>query len=124
MAVMKSLVLIILWLWAAPVSADKLEAREHQDRYDQRQAYSRVPQYQDHKDPTEQVLEVLLNQGISGVGLIFLSWFIWKTNGQARADRRELEGRLLDVIKESNRTLVEHGVELQNISRELERIRT
>jgi hypothetical protein len=82
-----------------------------------------MPQHQDHKDPTEQVLEVLLNQGISGVGLIFLSWFIWKTNGQARADRRELEGRLLDVIKESNKTLVEHGVELQNISRELERIR-
>ena len=120
---MKVSALIILWLWAAPVSADKLEAREHQDRYNQSHGYSRAPQHQDHKDPTEQVLEVLLNQGISGVGLIFLSWFIWKTNGQARADRRELEGRLLDVIKESNKTLVEHGVELQNISRELERIR-
>ena len=114
---------IILWLWAAPVLADKLEAREHNDRYERRE-YSRVPQHQDHKDAAEQILEVLLNQGIAGVGLIFLSWFIWKTNGQARADRRELEGRLLDVIKENNKTLVEHGVELQNISRELERIRS
>jgi hypothetical protein len=121
---MKLFPLFILWLWAAPVFADKLEAREHNDRYSGHYGYSRVPQHQDRQDPTEQILEVLLNQGISGVGLIFLSWFIWKTNGQARADRRELEGRLLDVIKESNKTLVEHGVELQNISRELERIRS
>jgi hypothetical protein len=79
---------------------------------------------QQDQDPSEQILGVLIDQGIAGVGLIFLSWFIWKTNGQARADRRELEGRLLDVIKETNKTLVEHGVELQNISRELERIRS
>jgi hypothetical protein len=84
----------------------------------------RYSDQQDQQDPTEQILGVLIDQGIAGVGLIFLSWFIWKTNGQARADRRELEGRLLDVIKETNKTLVEHGVELQNISREIERIRS
>lgn len=130
---MKTSALIILSFWVAPVFADVM-ARDHeaqyQGLYDNRFRNMKIPaeprryQSDQDQDPSEQILGVLIDQGIAGVGLIFLSWFIWKTNGQARADRRELEGRLLDVIKETNKTLVEHGVELQNISREIERIRS
>jgi hypothetical protein len=131
---MKASALIILAFWVTPVFAD-VQARDHESSYhgiyEPRLRQMNLPpeprrysDQQDQQDPSEQILGVLIDQGIAGVGLIFLSWFIWKTNGQARADRRELEGRLLDVIKETNKTLVEHGVELQNISRELERIRS
>jgi hypothetical protein len=130
---MKASALIILSFWVAPVFAD-VQARDHEASYhgiyEPRLRQMNIPseprRYSDQQDqdPSEQILGVLIDQGIAGVGLIFLSWFIWKTNGQARADRRELEGRLLDVIKETNKTLVEHGVELQNISREIERVRT
>ena len=116
--------LIIICLWAAPVIADQLIAREHNDRqyrYEDHQ-YSRVPERHD-KDPTEQIFEVLIDQGIAGVGLIFLSWFIWKTNGQARQDRRELEGRLITLIEKTNTSLTEQKDHLENIGRELERLR-
>jgi hypothetical protein len=78
---------------------------------------------QQDQDPSEQILGVLIDQGIAGVGLIFLSWFIWKTNGQARQDRRELEGRLIALIEKTNTSLTEQKSELENIGRELERLR-
>lgn len=121
---MRIIIFTILCLWVAPVFADQLIAREHNDRhvrYEDRQ-YSRVPERQE-KDPTEQIFEVLIDQGIAGVGLIFLSWFIWKTNGQARQDRRELEGRLITLIEKTNTSLTEQKDHLENIGRELERLR-
>ena len=107
-------------------------AREHQSyqgmyepRFRDMQVSPEPRYHEEHADmdPTEQVFEVLIDQGIAGVGLIFLSWFIWKTNGQARTDRRELEGRLIALIEKTNTTLVEQKSELGNIGRELERLR-
>ena len=117
---MRITALIILWLWAAPVLAEKLEAREHNDRRE----YSRVPQHQVHQDSTDKILEVLLNQGIAGVGLIFLSWFIWKQGAIAREDRRELEGRLITLIEKTNTTLTQQTDHLEGIERELEHMRS
>ena len=121
---MRIIIFTLLCLWVAPVIADQLIAREHNDRqyrYEDRQ-YSRVPERQD-QDPTKQILGILIDQGIAGVGLIFLGWFIWKTNGQARQDRRELEGRLITLIEKTNTSLTEQKDHLENIGRELERLR-
>ena len=124
--------LIIIWLWAAPVFADVM-ARDHESQYhgiyEPRLRQMNIPpeprRYSDQQDqdPSEQILGVLIDQGIAGVGLIFLSWFIWKTNGQARQDRRELEGRLIALIEKTNTSLTEQKSELENIGRELERLR-
>jgi len=124
--------LIIIWLWAAPVFADVM-ARDHESQYhgiyEPRLRQMNIPpeprRYSDQQDqdPSEQILGVLIDQGIAGVGLIFLSWFIWKTNGQARQDRRELEGRLIALIEKTNTSLTEQKSELENIGRELERMR-
>jgi hypothetical protein len=123
---------IIIWLWAAPVFADVM-ARDHESQYhgiyEPRLRQMNIPpeprRYSDQQDqdPSEQILGVLIDQGIAGVGLIFLSWFIWKTNGQARQDRRELEGRLIALIEKTNTSLTEQKSELENIGRELERLR-
>jgi hypothetical protein len=124
--------LIIIWLWAAPVFADVM-ARDHESQYhgiyEPRLRQMNIPpeprRYSDQQDqdPSEQILGVLIDQGIAGVGLIFLSWFIWKTNGLARQDRRELEGRLIALIEKTNTSLTEQKSELENIGRELERLR-
>tara|TARA_A100000172_G_scaffold57334_1_gene37137 strand:+ start:725 stop:1099 length:375 start_codon:yes stop_codon:yes gene_type:complete len=123
---MRITIFAIICLWVAPVFADQLIAREHRDGHyeDRRPEYSRVPHHQEtDKDSTEKILEVLLNQGIAGVGLIFLSWFIWKQGTIAREDRRELEGRLISLIEKTNTTLTEQKDHLEGIERELEHIR-
>ena len=118
---MRFVFVILIWLGVDQLLADHHD--HHAPSYrEHRPQYSRVPA-QEEKDPTEQIFEVLIDQGIAGGGLIFLSWFIWKTNGQARTDRRELEGRLITLIEKTNTTLVEQKSELENIGRELERIR-
>jgi len=87
-----------------------------------------------HDDEGEDFLEsaqgVLLQQGISGVVLAVCFFFIWKQNGQARADREKLEERIFSLTEKTNQVMLDqkaehekHGSELQNISRELERIR-
>ena len=120
---MRSVFILSIWIWAAVAWASPVIHDRHDDPYrEHRPMYSRVPE-KTAADPSEQIFEVLIGQGIAGVGLIFLSWFIWKTNGQARTDRRELEGRLIALIEKTNTTLVEQKAQLENIGRELERIR-
>ena len=89
------------------------------------------PRYDDEgEDFLESAQGVLLQQGISGVVLAVCFFFIWKQNGQARADREKLEERIFSLTEKTNQVMLDqkaehekHGSELQNISRELERIR-
>jgi hypothetical protein len=75
------------------------------------------------KDSTEQILDILLSQGVAGVGLIVLALWIKTTTTQARTDRIRIEERVFDLVTETNTNLVGQRAELANISRELERIR-
>ena len=76
------------------------------------------------KDSTEQILDILLSQGVAGVGLIVLAWWIKTTTTQARADRIRIEERVFDLVEKTNSQLAEQHSELTNISRELERLRS
>jgi hypothetical protein len=76
------------------------------------------------KDSTEKVLDILLSQGVAGVGLIVLAWWIKTSTAQARTDRLRIEERVFNLVEKSNLQLAEQHSELANISRELERIRS
>lgn len=143
-AVVIAVVITAFFFWAlqSPIKGVPLEAREHNfqpenhpDRKRGQNYYdTRVPPdpvHQDHSDDyQQQILDVILSQGISGVGLIFLSWFIWKMNGQAHQDRKDSENKLVELLAASNAAqlqsvekLAKFGSELENMSREIERIR-
>ena len=74
-------------------------------------------------DPTEKVIEIILSQGVAGVGLIVLAWWIKTTTAQARADRLRIEERVFDLMEKTNVHLAEQHAELENLSREFERSR-
>ena len=86
-------------------------------------SYSQYPAQPPPKDSAEQVLDILLSQGVAGVGLIVLGWWIKTTTAQARADRLRIEERVFDLVEKTNAQLAEQHSELTNIGRELERIR-
>jgi hypothetical protein len=76
------------------------------------------------RDATEKVLDILLSQGVAGVGLIVLGWWIKTSTAQARTDRIRIEERVFDLVERTNKNLAEQHSELGNISRELERLRS
>ena len=103
--------LVFLLLAASPVGADKL----------MEQTIVEVPSIASYpqppaKDSAEQVLDILLSQGVAGVGLIVLGWWIKTTTAQARADRLRIEERVFDLIEKTNSQLAEQHSELTNIS--------
>ena len=121
---MRILLVLILIVIACPAWADKLE--EQQPSLVAPQApvsYVQYPAPATPKDATEQVLDILLSQGVAGVGLIVLGWWIKTSTAQARTDRLRIEERVFDLVEKSNTQLSEQHAELANISRELERIR-
>ena len=106
--------------------------QEDRGRRTQQQFYQLPPPPANDEglDFLESAQGVLLQQGISGVVLAVCFFFIWKQNGQARADREKLEERIFSLTEKTNQVMLDqkaehekHGTELQNISRELERIR-
>ena len=146
-AVVAALAITLFFVWAlqSPIRAipvESAEAREHnyhpdhkEERFRDEIRYTRTPPDPGHDshssdDYQQQILDVILSQGISGVGLIFLSWFIWKMNGQAHADRKDSENKLVELLAANNAAqlqsvekLAKFGSELENMSREIERIR-
>ena len=121
---MRILLVLLVLVIACPAWADKLE--EQQPSLVAPQApvsYVQYPAQPPAKDATEQVLDILLSQGVAGVGLIVLGWWIKTSTAQARADRLRIEERVFDLIEKTNSQLAEQHAELTNISRELERIR-
>jgi len=117
------ILLVFLLLAASPVGADKLMEQTFVERPPSA-SYSQYPAEPPAKDSAEQVLDILLSQGVAGVGLIVLGWWIKTTTAQARVDRLRIEERVFDLIEKTNSQLAEQHSELTNISRELERIRS
>ena len=121
---MRILLVLLALVIPYPAWADKL--MEQQPSLVAPQApvsYVQYPAPPPSKDPTEKVIDILLSQGVAGVGLIVLGWWIKTSTAQARADRLRIEERVFDLIEKTNSQLAEQHAELANISRELERIR-
>ena len=118
---MKNLVaLAFLMLVSCPALADNLMAQPSAEQSSMRTAPAQIQQ---SGDPTEKVIDILLSQGVAGVGLIVLAWWIKTTTAQARADRLRIEERVFDLMEKTNSHLAEQHAELENISREFERSR-
>ena len=123
---MKILALGFALLWfTAPLYADNLLARQHEyvdRRPNPHTQYTRIPEPVG-EDPTEKIIDILLSQGVAGIGLIVLGWWIKTSSAEARADRLKIEERVFNLVEKTNEVLGEHKSELENIGRELERIR-
>ena len=123
---MKILALGFALLWfTAPLYADNLLARQHEyvDRRPNPHAqYTRLPEPVG-EDPTQKIIDILLSQGVAGIGLIVLGWWIKTSSAEARADRLKIEERVFNLVEKTNETLGEYKGELENVGRELERIR-
>ena len=118
---MKIILLILVLLWiSAPVFSTG-HHREH-DIYEPQRHYSRVPEPAP-SDPTQKIIDILLGQGVAGIGLIVLGWWIKTSSAEARADRLKIEERVFNLVEKTNETLGEYKGELENVGRELERIR-
>jgi hypothetical protein len=123
---MKYVAVVFVMLWfTTPILADDALARDHEyvDRRPNPHAqYTRVPEPVG-EDPTEKVIDILLSQGVAGIGLIVLGWWIKTSSAEARADRLKIEERVFNLVEKTNKTLGEYRGELENVGRELERIR-
>tara|TARA_R110000765_G_scaffold210964_2_gene316087 strand:+ start:661 stop:1011 length:351 start_codon:yes stop_codon:yes gene_type:complete len=114
---MRLILLAVLMCVAAPALADTLMAQPSTEFIPVAVAQTQTT------DPTEKVIDILLSQGVAGVGLIVLAWWIKTTTAQARADRLRIEERVFDLMERTNSVLTEQHAELENISRELARLR-
>jgi hypothetical protein len=92
------------------------------DIYEPNRHYTRVPEPAP-SDPTQKIIDILLGQGVAGIGLIVLGWWIKTSSAEARADRLKIEERVFNLVEKTNETLGEYKGELENVGRELERIR-
>tara|TARA_R110002051_G_scaffold251521_1_gene310912 strand:+ start:311 stop:673 length:363 start_codon:yes stop_codon:yes gene_type:complete len=119
---MKNLVALAFFLLiATPALADYLMAQPSSDFVPVAVAQTQVPVQSG--DPTQKAIDILLSQGVAGIGLIVLAWWIKTTTAQARADRLRIEERVFDLMEKTNSHLAEQHAELENISREFERSR-
>ena len=118
---MKNLVVFaFLMLVSCPVLADNLMA---QPSAEQPMRTAPVQIQTQSGDPTQKAIDILLSQGVAGIGLIVLAWWIKTTTAQARADRLRIEERVFDLMEKTNVHLAEQHAELEHISREFERSR-
>ena len=119
---MKNLVaLAFLMLIATPARADNLMAQPSAEQPSMRTEPVQIQTQSG--DPTQKAIDILLSQGVAGIGLIVLAWWIKTTTAQARADRLRIEERVFDLMEKTNVHLAEQHAELENISREFERSR-
>lgn len=118
---MRLIVFAVLMCVAAPALADYLMAQPSPEFIPVAVAQTQVPVQSG--DPTQKAIDILLSQGVAGIGLIVLAWWIKTTTAQARADRLRIEERVFDLMERTNSVLTEQHAELENISRELARLR-
>jgi len=118
---MKLLILAFFLLIATPARADTLMAQPSAEQSSM--IVSPVQIQTQSGDPTQKAIDILLSQGVAGIGLIVLAWWIKTTTAQARADRLRIEERVFDLMEKTNSHLAEQHAELENISREFERSR-
>ena len=141
-AVVISVAITTFFFWAlqSPIRAvpvESAEAREHQYDYhpdhrdehpmQEKQGYS----YQKEEDNLpDQIANIFLEQGWIGAMLLLVMAYMHYSQKTARSDRIKLEDKLVEMLKNSNNVQLENvkelskiGSELENISREMERIR-
>ena len=115
---MKNIIVVLTLWWCATAHGNTI-LDEYRDP-----TYSRVPVIEPQTGETaDEIAEILLSQGVAGIGLIVLGWWIKTTTQEARADRIRIEERVFDLVEKTNSHLAEQRAELENISRELERLR-
>jgi len=120
---MRLIVFAVLMCVAGAALADNLVAQPSAEFIPSAVAQTQVLSVQHPVDPTEKAIDILLSQGVAGIGLIVLAWWIKTTTAQARADRLRIEERVFDLMERTNSVLTEQHAELENISRELARLR-
>ena len=83
------------------------------------------PRHDDHSDETipDQIATIFLDQGWIGGMLLLVMGYMHVSQKQARADRIKLEDKLVDLLTNNNKELAKFSAELDNLSREVERIR-
>jgi hypothetical protein len=107
--------------------------QEDRGRRTQQQFYQLPPPPREEEKPDtipDQIAAIFLDQGWIGAMMLLLMGYLHISQKTARTDRLRLEEKLFSLTEKTNETLAEqktehekHGSELQNISRELERIR-
>jgi hypothetical protein len=97
----------------------------HPQGQQQPQYYQTPPRHDDHSDEpiTDQIATIFLDQGWIGGMMLLLMAYLHFTQKQARADRIKLEDKLVDLLTNNNKELAKFSAELDNLSREVERIR-
>ena len=83
------------------------------------------PRHDDHSEEPlpDQIAAIFLDQGWIGGMMLLLMAYLHFTQKQARADRIKLEDKLVDLLTNNNKELAKFSAELDNLSREVERIR-
>ena len=93
---------------------------QHQPQY-----YQPPPlRHEDHSDDLiDQIAQVFLSQGWIGGMLLLVMGYQHVSQKQARSDRIRLEESLVQLLTDNNKELAKFSAELDNLSREVERIR-
>jgi hypothetical protein len=83
------------------------------------------PRHDGHSDEsiTEQIATIFLDQGWIGAMMLLLMAYMHYSQKTARADRIRLEESLVQIMMDNNKELAKFSAELDNLSREVERIR-
>ena len=83
------------------------------------------PRHDDHSEEsiTDQVIAQFLKNGWIGAMLLITMAYMHYSQKTARQDRIKLEDKLVQLLMDNNTQLTKFSAEMENMSRELERIR-
>jgi hypothetical protein len=83
------------------------------------------PRHDDHSDEPlpDQIAAIFLDQGWIGGMMLLLMAYMHYSQKTARQDRIKLEDKLVQLLMDNNTQLTKFSAEMENMSRELERIR-
>ena len=83
------------------------------------------PRHDDHSDETitDQIATIFLDQGWIGAMMLLLMAYMHYSQKTARQDRIKLEDKLVQLLMDNNTQLTKFSAEMENMGRELERIR-
>ena len=115
------------------LSYDTRVAHEPAPRYSdsQTQYYSPPPQKDDDDSYLDTATKMLLDQGILGLAVLGMGWLVFKLFGRLETQRQESEKvltgiveRNYDMLNKLEGRLAELSARMQNVEREVERIRS
>ena len=133
-AVVISIIVTTFFFWAlqSPIKAVSEEATAKEHNWEahplhEKQGYS----YPEEDNFPDQIANIFLEQGWIGAMLLLVMAYMHYSQKTARADRIKLEDKLVEMLKNSNNVQLENvkelskiGSELENMGREMERIRS